>query len=169
MPRIAIDYSNTVIYKIVCKDESITDLYVGHTTNFSHRKNIHKTSCINNNSNKKIYKRINEMGGWDNWEMLIIDRCICKDSTEARMKEQEWTDKLKANLNSMKAYLTPEETEAYYKKGSEWYGKNLERAKLRYKTICDKIETLEKDNMELKAQLISFKDIFDNTGMIIKD
>ncbi len=168
MPRIAIDYLNTVIYKIICKDESITDLYVGHTTNFSHRKNIHKTSCINNNSNKKIYKKINEMGGWENWDMLIIERCVCKDSTEARMKEQEWVDKLKANLNSMKAYVSPKDTEAYYKKGSVWYDNNLERTKLRYKMMCDKIETLEKENIELKAQLKSFKDVFDDTSTIIK-
>jgi len=34
MPKENIDYSNTIIYKICCSDFSITDLYVGHTTNF---------------------------------------------------------------------------------------------------------------------------------------
>jgi len=32
MPRTPVDYSKTIIYKIVCKDLSIVDLYVGHTT-----------------------------------------------------------------------------------------------------------------------------------------
>ena len=34
MPKDIIDYSNTIIYKIYCKNETITDIYVGHTTNF---------------------------------------------------------------------------------------------------------------------------------------
>ena len=34
MPKSNCDYSRTVIYKIVCNDLSITDCYVGHTTEF---------------------------------------------------------------------------------------------------------------------------------------
>jgi hypothetical protein len=34
------NYQNTVIYKIVCNDLSIKDLYVRHTTNFRKRKRI---------------------------------------------------------------------------------------------------------------------------------
>lgn len=33
MPNKNIDYSNTIIYKIYCKNKFITDIYVGHTTN----------------------------------------------------------------------------------------------------------------------------------------
>ena len=40
MPRLPVDYSNTYFYKIVCRDVSIPDMYVGHTTNFSKRKFI---------------------------------------------------------------------------------------------------------------------------------
>ena len=32
MPKKEIDYSNTIIYRIVCKDTNITECYVGHTT-----------------------------------------------------------------------------------------------------------------------------------------
>ena len=42
MPRLAVDYLNTIIYKIVCKDLSISDVYVGQTTNFTKRKSQHK-------------------------------------------------------------------------------------------------------------------------------
>ena len=38
MPKNEIDYSNTIIYKITCLDPNITDVYVGHTTNFVQRK-----------------------------------------------------------------------------------------------------------------------------------
>jgi len=39
MPKINIDYSNTLIYKITCKDLLINEVYVGHTTNFD-RENM---------------------------------------------------------------------------------------------------------------------------------
>jgi hypothetical protein len=38
MPKTIIDYSKCVMYKIVCNDLEITDIYVGHTTNFTRRK-----------------------------------------------------------------------------------------------------------------------------------
>ena len=50
MPKNKINYSNTVIYKILCKETIINDLYVGHTTNFSQRKSYHKSACENPNS-----------------------------------------------------------------------------------------------------------------------
>ena len=50
MPKTEIDYSNTVIYKITCKDQNISDLYVGNTTNFVQRKHAHKQSCTNEKS-----------------------------------------------------------------------------------------------------------------------
>ena len=45
-----IDYSNTIIYKIVCNDLSVTDCYVGNTTQFRQRKSQHKKNCNNSNS-----------------------------------------------------------------------------------------------------------------------
>ena len=47
MPKTEIDYANTVIYKITCIDKAITDVYVGHTTNFVQRKHQHKQNCKN--------------------------------------------------------------------------------------------------------------------------
>ena len=42
MPKVDIDYSNTLFYKIYCIDPSINDMYIGHTTNFVQRKHAHK-------------------------------------------------------------------------------------------------------------------------------
>ena len=50
MPKTNIDYSNAIIYKIVCNNLNITDVYVGHTTQFTKRKNIHKCRCNNDTS-----------------------------------------------------------------------------------------------------------------------
>ena len=34
MPKVEIDYTNTIFYKIYCKNSSVTDVYIRHTTNF---------------------------------------------------------------------------------------------------------------------------------------
>jgi len=105
-----IDYSNTVIYKITCKDPLITDLYVGHTTNFVQRKHGHKQSCINEKSgnyNCKLYKTIRANGGWDNWVMEIVAFFKYNDHYEARIKEQEYFTSLNATLNSLEPLPKP--------------------------------------------------------------
>ncbi len=104
MPKTYIDYSNTIIYKITCKDETVSDIYVGYTTNFVQRKYAHKISCTNgttNISNCKLYQMIRNNGGWNNWKMEIIDIINCKDHYEAKKKEQEYGVLLKATLNSV--------------------------------------------------------------------
>ena len=105
MPKDNIDYSNTIIYKIYCIDEAITDTYVGHTTQFIQRKHHHKSSCNNSKNVLKIYKTIRENGGWDNWNMIELAKYNCKDSTEARIKEQQHYEELNSTLNSCPPYV----------------------------------------------------------------
>ena len=105
MPKKNIDYSNTIIYKICCKDKNINELYVGHTTNFTKRKFSHKSGCLDLNNTAKIYTTIRNNGGWDNWEIVEIAKYNCKDSTEARIKEQEHYQLLNCTLNSIQPYV----------------------------------------------------------------
>jgi hypothetical protein len=105
MPKVDIDYSNTIIYKITCKDPSITDVYVGHTTNFVQRKHAHKQSCVKEQC--KLYTTIRNNGGWINWTMEIINFFNCKDHYEARIKEQEYFELLRATLNSIQPMPKP--------------------------------------------------------------
>jgi len=108
MNKVDIDYSNTIIYKIYCKDVLIKDIYVGHTTNFVQRKYSHKQACNNIKSpyyNLKLYKTIRENGNWSNWDMSIIQFYNCKDYLEVRKKEQVHFLELKANLNSIEPYI----------------------------------------------------------------
>jgi len=110
MPKIDIDYSNTIFYKIFCKDPAIKGLYVGLTTNFVQRRHTHKQSCKNEkamNHNCKLYNTIRNSGGWDNWQMEIIAFHNCADSYEARKKEQEYFEKLGATLNSIDPFPKP--------------------------------------------------------------
>ena len=105
MPKENIDYSNTIIYKIYCNDDTITDIYVGHTTHFIQRKYQHKVSSNESTNVLKIYKTIRENGGWDNWSMVEIATYNCKNSTEARIKEQIHYEELHASLNSCAPYI----------------------------------------------------------------
>lgn len=98
------DYSNTSIYKIVCKDPNITDLYVGHTTCFKVRENTHKNACNKLVNNVKLYKVIRENGGWNNWDMIELIKINCKNLNEAKIKEQEYYELLNATLNSIPPY-----------------------------------------------------------------
>jgi len=110
MPKVDIDYSNTLFYKIYCKDTSVSDVYIGHTTNFVQRKSGHKQSCNNSkaaNHDCKLYKFIRDNGGWDNWHMDIIVYHECNDHYEARKKEQEFFILHNATLNSIEPMPRP--------------------------------------------------------------
>jgi hypothetical protein len=114
MPNVKIDYSNTIFYKIYCKDSNISDLYIGHTTNFVQRKHGHKQSCINPkaiNHNCKLYKVIRDNSGWDNWNMDIIAFHNCEDLLSAKRYEQQYYKDYKANLNSIEPLPLPKPKE----------------------------------------------------------
>lgn len=102
MPLKTIDYSKSVIYKIVCNDLNITDVYVGHTTDFIRRKSSHKSACINEKDkryNLKVYQMIRNNGGWDNWSMVEIEKCNFKDSNEAGARERHYYETLNSTMN----------------------------------------------------------------------
>jgi hypothetical protein len=102
MSNLLANYENTVIYKIHCKNESITDIYIGHTTNFIQRRRLHKSNCSCETAkgyNYKIYKIIRENGGWDNWDMTIIENYSCENVNEAKERERYWITKESSQLN----------------------------------------------------------------------
>ena len=92
MPQKAMDYSKTNFYKIVCRDLNIKDCYVGHTLNFKTRKSAHKSSHYNSNgkrynghlNDKLLYRFIAENGGWENWDMVLINTEQCENALEAK-------------------------------------------------------------------------------------
>ena len=97
------DFTKSIIYRIVCKDLNITDCYVGSTTNFKGRKREHKSTCNNPNDkryNYKLYKFMRENGGWENWDMIMIEKYPCNDKLELLKKEREVFETLNASLNS---------------------------------------------------------------------
>ena len=122
MPRTSIDYSLGLIYKIVCNDITITNIYVGSTTNFTQRKYQHKCGC--NKMDLKIYQTINDNGGWNNWSMIEIEKYPCNDKRELESRERYWFELLNADLNSHTSFKTEDEKKEYRKKWRENDKKN---------------------------------------------
>ena len=98
MPRLAINYQNTIIYKIVCRDLAIKNCYVGHTTDFTNRKRGHKQGC-NGIKQCYVHRFINENGSWNNWDMILVETYPCTNLYEASARERHWIETLNADLN----------------------------------------------------------------------
>jgi hypothetical protein len=108
------DYSKTIINKLINYDYPEL-VYVGSTTNFTKRKQQHKSNCLNSNEKKhnlKVYVSIREYGGWENWNMIKICDDPCINKREAEQEEDKYMMELKANINSHRASRTKQE---YYK------------------------------------------------------
>ena len=111
MPRISIDYTNTIIYKIQHND--IDELiYVGHTTDFTKRKSAHKTNTHSDKGkpyNRQLYKMIRDNGDWDCFKMIEIKKFPCNDKREAEAEEDKVMRELKATMNMVRAFRTAED------------------------------------------------------------
>ncbi len=131
------------IYKLYCSDPSITDFYIGSTINIAQRKQRHKNDCHNENRktyNSKVYKKIRETGGMENWKMLKLETYEYEHKDELRLKEHEWEQKLKPTLNSIRVIVidktarrleiyenrTDEQKEQEKEMHKKWYEENKE-------------------------------------------
>lgn len=112
MPKKPMDYSRTVIYKLVCRDVTVTDTYVGSTTDLTKRRFAHKSRCHNPNNQTytfKVYQFIRANGGWDNWQVVLVERFPCTSWEERAARERHWVEVLGAGLNSINPFRTTEE------------------------------------------------------------
>ena len=132
MPLTAIKYENTCIYKLCCNNPEIAEIYIGNTTDLVRRKSQHKERCNNENGKKynfNVYQFIRKNGGWNNWNLILIEKFKCNNSFEACAKEREYVISLKSKLNS---YI-PNRTQQEYRednkielaeKAKEYYNNN---------------------------------------------
>lgn len=136
MPKSAMDYSKTIIYKLVCNDLEIKSCYIGHTTNFIKRKYCHHSDCYNENRkayNLLVYKIIRENDGWENWSMIEVEKYNCKDLNEALARERYWIEELKADLNK----AIPTRTKKEWNKDNKDQIKEYYQYKDKQKNNCD--------------------------------
>jgi hypothetical protein len=142
MPKKAVDYNNTHFYKIVCKDLNIADLYVGHTTAFRNRKNHHKKCCNNQNRkdyNRYVYKFIRDNGGWDNWDMILIETTTCDNKLDAMKRERIYIEDLTATLNQRTPSRTQKEWREEHKEDKRDYDRKYRKANTDKKKEIDRL------------------------------
>lgn len=114
------------IYKIVNIENSEL-CYVGQTKCFNTRRATHKSSVAENPG--LLYKTIRDNGGWENWNMTCIEVCPEEIDTKrkAEAREETWRQKLSANLNNNRCFITEEQKKEYYNTYSrEYRDKNAE-------------------------------------------
>lgn len=112
MPRLPINYANTQIYRFVCNDVNIVNTYVGSTTNWTKRKASHKCCCNNPNHNfyhYNVYQVIRANGGWDNWNMVLVENYPCNGRREVEQREQFWKEYYNDDMGLYKAFTTKEQ------------------------------------------------------------
>ena len=89
------------------KNRNIQEKYIGSSVNFSRRRSQHKKN-VNNKVGKlyrtKLYRFIRHFGGWDNFDMEILEEYPCDNDMEAKAKEQYYIDLHKPELNSCNSY-----------------------------------------------------------------
>ncbi len=103
MPRTPKDYSKCAFYRLVCRDITVTECYVGHSTNVVKRRNKHKSASHNEKAkgyNLSVYKFLRAHGGFANWQLLVIEQLAMADGIAAALRERHWTEHFKATLNS---------------------------------------------------------------------
>jgi len=140
MPRTPVDYSKTIIYKLVHKEDyDNVNTYIVSTTYFRKSKSDHKSNCCNEKQKAhtdKKYQYIREHGGWDNWNMIEVQKFPCNDKREAEAREEYWRCHFNAQLNSKKAYTTYVER---LEQKKQYYGQNKDKFREYYEIHKDKI------------------------------
>tara|TARA_B100000497_G_scaffold119748_1_gene147450 strand:+ start:702 stop:1184 length:483 start_codon:yes stop_codon:yes gene_type:complete len=97
-----VDYSRGFIYKLCCKNPEITDIYVGSSTNFLNRKSAHRRQSLKPYDKKYDqlkYRFIREHGGFENWDMIVIEDYPCETKRQLETRERFYIEDLKASLN----------------------------------------------------------------------
>jgi hypothetical protein len=148
-----VNYNNSIIYKLCCKDINVKDIYVGSTTNFTKRKQKHKSDCNNENSknyNFNVYKFIRNNGGWDNWDMVVVERYECNDKLELHKKERDILEQLGATLNMCIPNRSIKEYQKEYQKTDKFKEYQKEYQKEYHKT--DKYKEQIKEYLKQKVE-----------------
>ena len=171
-------YEKGKIYKLCCKDPTITEIYIGSTLNQYRRKHEHKSNC--NNPNRKmynyyVYQFIRENGGFENWDIVILEEYPTENKNELVWKEREYIELLQPALNSVKRpVITTEENreanrkyreenpEKYREKNRRWCEENSEKLRESHKKYyeensekCrDRSRKYREDNPEKCRQII---------------
>jgi len=96
------NYQKGKVYKIVSRDPLIEDSYVGSTCNFTARRAMHKkttTNRVHRLYHIPLYTFIRANGGWDNFDIILIEEYPCTSKLQLLARERHHFDLLKPSLN----------------------------------------------------------------------
>jgi len=145
-----VNYDKAMIYKIVPKDNN-DYCYIGSTVDFKSRKNQHKSMCNNPNSklyNIPIYKHIRKNGGWEEYEMILIEYYPCETKLELHKRERQCKEIYNDNLG----YNIPSRTDKEYREDNK--EKRAERSKKWIQNNKEKHQKYKKEyNIKNKEKL----------------
>ena len=153
------------IYKITPNNQN--DFYIGSTINMKTRKIKHDTDA--KNSKTKLYVKIRECEGYD---MTLLYDYEYEEETDLKQEEQRCIDKLKPQLNMIRAYCSEEYEKQYNKeKKSEIVvcecGVKMTKAKLKN----HKTRNIHKQSMEelnLYGRLLTKEERFMSEEKVLK-
>jgi hypothetical protein len=160
MPRKPIDWSKALFYRLVCRDPTITECYVGSTTNETKRRANHKTHCTNKNDrdhNLYVYRFIRDHGGWQNWQLIVIEQRPVNNKKESLIRERFFVEQYKAKLNKN----IPSRTQAEYyvdhaeekiKKSAAWNLANEAHLKTKHTCACGGCYTTHHQSHHIKSK-----------------
>jgi hypothetical protein len=165
------------IYKLQCKAQNGKPLglgcveaswdkfiYIGSTVDKKRRRNGHKRVCTcpgERNHNNLVYKLIRENGGFDNWEMIVIEKKRCESFEELRKLEQAWIDKVGPILNQGKAWVSEEaalktkhagQKRCYQNRKEHYKGKAADYYKNNKEKVLKRMKEKKKDPVYMAAQ-----------------
>lgn len=124
---------NYTFYRIYSKNPDVTECYIGSTKDFHTRIIGHKSMCNNKNSrhyNTKIYEYMRNNGGFEEFEIEIID--IIKFSKSDRLShERKLMELFGATLNSILPIISSEEQrQKYIKNGTQYRQTHVEQIRV---------------------------------------
>ena len=105
---------NYYFYKLVCNDLNVKHTYVGSTVNFTRRKSAHKCDSIKPTKiHQKIYSCMAENGGFDNWQMVLLEQRFFETKLEAHRHERWFFEQLNSKFAMNTKY--PQRDKAEYR------------------------------------------------------
>lgn len=164
------DYTKGKIYKMIVGGE----IYVGSTcTTLVKRKYQHKIAS-KRSPNTKVYKKCIEIG-WNNVDIVLIERFSCNNKDDLHKKEREWIDRI-GTLNTTILIRTQkkyrEVSKNNKKKECPYCKKQITNKNIsRHKRICKKIDKyfLEITKEELKKKEEKIRELQKEKDLIEKE
>ena len=144
-------------YKIFCKNTDIQDSYIGKSCDIINRMNQHKCSCFNKEKqNMKIYKFINDNGGWENFDYIILQEDYFEKVEDATIVENNLFNIFNPSLNTNRPIQDTNETKIKRRDGA----KKFRLKQKMKKNLKLEFENIKCDFKEMKNEIIMEMEYF---------